>query len=252
MVRELRRLLIDQERILSKADNSFIKLSNDEVHYLKNVLRLGTGDLFLITDGLGNLWQATFDTKNTVLLESSFEKPYKTSDRLKPLIGLAVAVPKRGMKEILRMSCEIGVDIIQPLISDRSIKQPVKKNHFHRWNYILNEATEQSERLWRPDLKELMSFHDWVQRPHSNRLSSIASTRDSCSNEFEIWLKNISKQFDEIWVVIGPEGGWSNQELTFALDNAYSKVQFGETILTTSTAAISASQLMASWRRTYI
>jgi len=50
-------------------------------------------------------------------------------------------------------------------------------------------------------------------------------------------------------VVIGPEGGWNKDEESLAFDSGLSGVSMGETILSTSTAAVSAWQLMTSWRR---
>ena len=51
------------------------------------------------------------------------------------------------------------------------------------------------------------------------------------------------------WNVIGPEGGWDKDEEALAVDSGLSGVSMGETILRTSTAAVSASQVMTSWRR---
>ena len=59
----------------------------------------------------------------------------------------------------------------------------------------------------------------------------------------------VKNNISHAWIAIGPEGGWSPAELSLASEHDAKFVRFGETILRVSTAAISAAQLMASWRR---
>ena len=67
---------------------------------------------------------------------------------------------------------------------------------------------------------------------------------------FEKLLVDLSSEVvKHLWVVIGPEGGWTEGELAFANKKECINVQFGDTILRTSTAAIAATELMLSWRR---
>ena len=73
-----------------------------------------------------------------------------------------MSVPKRGFDEILRMSCEIGVDIIQPIVSDRSVVRIDGNGRISRWEGIIREAVEQSERLWRPELRSILVVKNWL------------------------------------------------------------------------------------------
>ena len=173
-------------------------------------------------------------------------------DSPKKLICLAVAIPKQGFDETIRMCTEIGVDIFQPIISDRSVVKKIGRDRFLRWNQIINEAVEQSERLWRPEIKDPCDFMHWINNSSSIGNKFIGLARSKEIESLELWLSGLSPASDEVWGLIGPEGGWSKQEQLASSETGFKNVCLGETILRTSTAAVSASQLMLSWKRTFI
>ncbi len=245
---ELRRLLIDSERIkTSRFNNNIINLTEEETHYLRKVLRLRKEDSVLIVNGLGNLWLGLLHNSNTIRISTDYDNPIKSEIRQKPLTSLAIVIPKRGFDDILRMSCEIGIDIIQPLISSRST--PGIKTKSTRWKNILKEAMEQSERLWLPSLFDTIRYNDWLQTIETTTNYAIARSRSEEIQEFSIWLNLLNQDLDEVWIAIGPEGGWSNQEELLAKEKGCNSVKLGDTILTTSTAGVVASQVMSSYRR---
>ena len=185
---ELRRLLIDQKRLngINQKTNS-ICLNDKEAHYLRRVLRLRKGDELIIVNGTGSFWKATLVMSNTITLLSSITEPELTAIRESPLICLAVAIPKRGIEEMLRMCTEIGVDIFQPIVSSRTIINEFSESRYARFDSILIEAAEQSERLWKPELRKPLSFRNWLKQPFLNASCSIATTRQSRQSKFEIW-----------------------------------------------------------------
>jgi len=147
------------------------------------------------------------------------------------------------------MSCEIGVDIIQPLISKRSVVKECNNEKIIRFQKIIHEAVEQSERLWSPKLMQVLTFPNWINDLPSEAQIGFATTRIQNLQDCVNWLKETSHKVNQVWVVIGPEGGWNKDEEALAFDSGLSGVSMGETILRTSTAAVSACQLMTSWRR---
>ncbi|ABX08712.1 16S rRNA (uracil(1498)-N(3))-methyltransferase [Prochlorococcus marinus] len=246
---ELRRLLIGQDRIenIDKNDRLLL-LKPNETHYLTRVLRLKPGDEIFIVNGYGSLWRGCLEKSDSLTLLSSLTNPEIFHQRANPLICLAVVLPKKGFDEILRFCTEVGVDIFQPLISERSINQDIGILRLKRWQSIINEAVEQSERLWMPELRPPIRFQDWVTESSIGAVS-IGTTRENRYCELETWLAQLSNDLSHVWIAIGPEGGWSSTELSLALKHGAQYVQFGETILRVSTAAICSAQLMASWRR---
>ena len=112
------------------------------------------------------------------------------------------------------MCTEIGIDFIQPLFSERQVKKISNfANKNVRWNLIINEAVEQSERLWRPCILNGVNLIDWIDSRDSKDTISISVTRDNSSENLNRWLKKrqnlLYKKSGVLWNVIGPEGGWS-------------------------------------------
>ena len=247
---EKRRLFINPNRLSDEIDsNGELTLTSNESHYLSRVMRMRSEDLLEVIDGKGHLWNAKIVEKKTIKLINGFDIPLKVVSRERPLIGIAVVIPKKGFENFLQMSCEIGVDIIQPLISKRSVVKEFSNEKIIRFQKIIHEAVEQSERLWSPEVMQALTFPNWINDLPSEAQIGFATTRIQNLQDCVNWLKATPHKISQVWVVIGPEGGWNKDEQALALDAGLVGVSMGETILRTSTAAVSACQLMTSWRR---
>ena len=247
---EKRRLFINLNRLSNEIDSSGeLKLTSNESHYLFRVMRMRPEDLVEVIDGKGHLWNAKIVKNKAIKLRTSFATPIQEVKREKPLICIAVVIPKKGFDNFLQMSCEIGVDIIQPLISKRSVVKELNNERIIRYQKIIHEAVEQSERLWSPHLRKVLKFHDWVKGVPSGSQIGFTTTRIEDLQDCMEWLVERPHKVDQVWLVIGPEGGWTKDEEALAFDSGFVGVSMGKTILRTSTAAVSACQLMTSWRR---
>ena len=248
---DLVRLIISNERIVNKQNNN-LELRVDEAHYLTNVMRVKTGQKIFITNGEGSLWKA-LKVKDNLLEIIQFDKPYFFQEREILSLGIAVVVPKKGFEDILKMSTEIGIDLIQPLFSERQNNKNLNiSKKFLRWNSIINEAVEQSERLWKPSILKGMDIKDWIKNKANQDRISVSVTRENSCDDLNQWLK-LQKEFldkkkDVFWNVIGPEGGWSKREIEFFIKNKIPFVKLSNTILRTSTAAINATSILNQWR----
>ncbi len=247
---EKRRLFIKTNRLRDEIDsNGELILTSNESHYLFRVMRMRSEDLLEVIDGKGHLWNAKIVEKKTIKLTNGFDKPLQVVSRQRPLIGIAVVIPKKGFENFLQMSCEIGVDIIQPLISKRSVVKECNNEKIIRYKKIILEAVEQSERLWSPEVNQALTFSNWINDMPAEAQIGFATTRIENLQDCVTWLKETPHEVNQVWVVIGPEGGWNKDEEALAFDAGFVGVSMGETILRTSTAAVSACQIMTSWRR---
>ena len=247
---EKRRLFIKLNRLRDEIDsNGELKLTSNESHYLSRVMRMRSEDLLDVIDGKGHIWNAKIVGQKTIKLINGFDKPLQVISRERPLIGIAVVIPKKGFENFLQMSCEIGVDIIQPLISKRSVVKECNNEKIIRFQKIIHEAVEQSERLWSPELMQALTFSNWINDLPSESQIGFATTRIQNLQDCVNWLKETPHKINQVWVVVGPEGGWNKDEEALAFESGLSGVSMGETILRTSTAAVIACQLMTSWRR---
>ncbi len=251
---DLIRLLIHNDRIISNKKNN-LKLTKDEAHYLNKVMRIKIGKEIFITNGQGSLWKAK-NLENNFIEINNVNKPYFFQEKEKLILGIAVVVPKNGFEDILKMCTEIGIDFIQPLFSERQVK---KFTNFSkktlRWNLIINEAVEQSERLWRPYLFSGVNLIDWIDSRDFKDMITISVTRNHTSENLNLWLKkqqnHLNKKSGVLWNVIGPEGGWSKSEIEFFNKNKIPFVKLSETILRTSTATVNATSILNQWRNDF-
>ena len=247
---DLTRLIISHERIENIKNNN-LELSKEEAHYINKVMRIKNGKEIFIANVEGSLWKA-IKVKNDCL-EIIKTKPYLFQEQEIHLLGIAVVIPKSGFEDILKMCTEIGIDFIQPLFSERQVNKNLNfSRKLLRWNSIIKEAVEQSERLWKPSILNGVDIIEWLKRRNNQERVSISMTREETIHDLNQWLRK-QKEFENIkggifWNVIGPEGGWSSKEIDFFNKNNITFVKLSETILRTSTASINASSILNQWR----
>lgn len=245
-VAELRRLLIEPERLGALSSrNRVLTLREHERHYLRRVLRLKVGDPVAVIDGCGHLWSARLDVDAALILDTAPSAPAESEPRPRQQLGLAVALVRRGMDDLLRMACELGVDRFQPLQTARCT--PQAEHRPDRWASILREAAEQCERLWQPTLHPLRTLQDWSPAPPSQL--AVAVTRCDQVQELSLWLEHAAAPDQDLWLVIGPEGGWTADEQTLFGQRHWQPVGLAPTILRSSTAGVCAAVKLSSWRQ---
>ena len=175
---------------------------------------------------------------------SSPAQPCETQPVPSPVLGVAFALVRRGMDDGIRMACELGIDRFQPLHMARCT--PQAEHRPDRWRSMLREATEQCERLWQPDLLPLQHLHTWD--PGSGSQVAFAVTRRQGIPSDGHWLRSESNPQRPTWLVIGPEGGWTDAETDLAFQRGWQAVSLGDPILRSSTACVRAAVGMTQWR----
>jgi 16S rRNA (uracil1498-N3)-methyltransferase len=272
MGRELRRLLIDPQR-LELAEGE-LRLEAAEVHYLLRVLRLRPGDRFALVDGAGHLWTAGLTLADQLVerrgrvpaeqllvarLEQPLARPLQWQPQPQPSLALAVAMPRRDGDVLLRMACELGIDLFLPLVAARSVAADGLARE--RAAAILREACEQSERLWQPRFQLPQPASQLLAAPAAG-IGLLATTRQadlpSLDQALNHWQAansggsaNSGDSVSSVLLAIGPEGGWTSEEEKLALAAGWRAVSLGESILRVSTAAVAAAALLSRWRATY-
>ncbi len=250
VARELRRLMIGPDRLAGTGDPPAVVLGASESHYLSRVLRCRPGDRLAVIDGCGSLWTATLERPDRLRLDQPLEHPLERVLRLRPQLCLALAVPRREPELVWRMATELGVDRLQPLLGERTVLQgrlPVE-----RWQRVVAEATEQCERLWLPELVEPQNAQRWLAQSPPG-VGYIATTRQADLPLLAQRLAEIGRSPAGEWplqlsLAIGPEGGWTPQELALAREAGWQAVSLGPSILRTATAAVAGAAELVSWR----
>ncbi|HBF37836.1 MAG TPA: 16S rRNA (uracil(1498)-N(3))-methyltransferase, partial [Firmicutes bacterium] len=206
-----------------------------------NVLREGIGSEITVLNGKGQEYQAKVITitPEEVIGEIVKQVERQTEPRVK--ICLAQSLPKGDKFEfILQKNTELGVSFFQPVISERStirLDAGSARKKAERWQKIIREAAEQSGRQVIPELRPVKGWTEFLKEKRSTGLFLIP-----WEGERERSLKqvlNLQKSIPEnVTVVIGSEGGFSQKEVEQAIQMGAVPVTLGPRILRTETAGL--------------
>jgi 16S rRNA (uracil1498-N3)-methyltransferase len=105
---------------------------------------------------------------------------------------------------------------------------------------------EQCERLWTPQLLDLKDLSQWMGDERGQRLVGV--TRETAPPALEQWLRHQADPVQLTWLMVGPEGGWTQEELKQFTEAQIQPVQMGSTILRSSTAAVAGAVELVRWR----
>lgn len=219
-------------------DKDQIQFSKEESRHIIRVLRKSVGDLLYITNGQGVLFTSEIisaDQKSCIAKITSSEVKPKRNYTL----HLAVAPTKMNDRYewFLEKATEIGIDSITPVFCDNSERRVVKKERFDK---ILQSAMKQSLSCYLPKLHDAINFKDFISKKHQG-IVCIAHCEDSNKTS----LKQIVKPNQDITILIGPEGDFSNGEIELAKQANFVPVALGDKRLRTETAAIVACHSVA-------
>ena len=215
---------------INEATENFSFDKEESKHIIK-VLRKKDTDILHVTNGLGFLFTTEItlasDSKCTVKI-ISFEKTNPSKSRL----HLAVAPTKMNDRYewFLEKATEIGIQEITPIICDHSERKVINNERFDK---ILLAAMKQANELYLPKLNPAITFKEFMNLQNDD-IKYIAH----CEETDKKTLKSVLQPNQNITMLIGPEGDFSQKEITLALSNDYIPVSLGNTRLRTETAAI--------------
>lgn len=203
----------------------------EESKHIIKVLRKKDTDILYVTNGLGLLFKTEItlasDSKCTVKI-ISFEKSAPSKYHL----HLAVAPTKMNDRYewFLEKATEIGIHEITPIICDRSERKVINTERFDK---IILTAMKQCNQLYLPKLNSAMTLREFVKLKNEG-LQLVAH----CEEMDKKTLKSVLVPNENITILIGPEGDFSEKEIEAAIENNYIPVSLGNTRLRTETAAI--------------
>ena len=218
-------------------------LEGDEARHLSRVMRVRVGDPVELFDGQGTSWSATVTCieRNEVTLRLHTKCSDKTSQQ--PVVTLAVALPKgERQKWLIEKITELGTDYLIPLTTTRSVAQPTSAA-INRLRRGVVEACKQSKRNRLLEITPSQSL---------DTLLSTASTNVrilACPTSSRLMQSILSTPIDEILIVIGPEGGFTEEEIALSRAHGFQHMSLGENTLRIETAAIAAAVLAGQCQR---
>jgi 16S rRNA (uracil1498-N3)-methyltransferase len=209
----------------------------EQVHHMRDVLRLKAGDKTAIFDNEGNeyLCEISVMDKKLVILLVKGHKPARPQ---KWRLTIACAIPKRSkMDNIVDKLSQLGVDAIIPLETERAVVKLEEKQEtrLSRWRKIALSAAEQSRRSTLPDISRIMSLKELLAEAGNYELRLIPTLAGNRKTVKEALAGSVPNR---ILAVIGPEGDFTEREIEQAVSAGFIPISLGDTILRVETAAI--------------
>jgi 16S rRNA (uracil1498-N3)-methyltransferase len=217
-----------------------LSLDPEEAHHLRDVLRMSQGEAVEVFDAEGRSAQGAITTVDarsvTVVVTGDIRQPAAKSLRW----TVASAVPKGNRVDwMIEKLSELGTDRFVPLATRRSVVHPEGKGKRERWMRIAAEAAKQSRRVGVMRIEELVELKTFLQSMQG--AGWYFSTEDGAVAPAAVPLTG-----DPLNLLIGPEGGWTEEETRQLRDAGLTPVSLGATILRIETAAVAAAAVVAA------
>jgi 16S rRNA (uracil1498-N3)-methyltransferase len=219
-----------------------VTFPKETAHQIMHVLRLTEDDQVAVLDNSGLVHHVSLRVDSTALTVSGvIIKTQPVRSEPKTHLSLFFGLTSREKVEwILQKGTEIGVTAFYPFTSSRTLGKPgsVSIKKLARWERIIKEAAEQSGRGILPALHAPQDL--------AFCFSEAAMDHDLCLIAYEAADENVQRLSDvlerftgaSIALVVGPEGGFSEEEVQFGLETGYRVISLGARILRMETAAI--------------
>jgi len=232
-------------------ERAVVTLPADEARHLTRVLRMAAGDEVSVFDGRGLEFRAVVevavrDTVSLRLLES-----LAAPASLPVQIVVAQAVLKGGsMDDAVRDATMMGAEAIEPILTERTdVKVSVARRagNVDRWQRVALAAVKQSRRVTVPAIREPRMFGDWIAEPSGwMRLIFVEPSAPFAQQGLKSLLEYHVPA--RAAVMLGPEGGWSADEIETAIAGGCLPVTLGPLTLRAESMAVAAlAALHAVW-----
>ncbi len=218
-------------------DKSTIRVvSRELVNQLRNVFRLKSNDMVILFDNSGFDYVSCIkDYEDDIVIFSIVEKKINTNFLSKNIYLISSIIKKDKYEWIIEKATELGVSHLIPVLS----RYTEKKNINHdRLKKIIIEASEQSGRVYIPELHNTMSLEESVRFIKNKKeiLPIVFHTEGMLIKDSKI--QNMLIKASSIAVFIGPEGGWSEEEIDMFHRESITISCLGPQILRAETAVI--------------
>ncbi len=239
----MEQFLFNSENVGKDASgNPIILIDGDENFHLSRVLRVKVGEKILATDGAGRTLMCVVESlgreKSVCSILEEFEE--LNSPRRVFCIAMALLKPMSKIETALEKCTELGAGKFLLFNSERSERT---KPRLDRLRTIIRSAVKQSLRSRIPEVEYLENLHEVTQACAAFSAKLVLHEKaESMAADRVSTLKN----GEAVTALIGPEGGFSEDEIAYLIQNGYGSFSLGKARLRSETAAISTATLLSS------
>ena len=218
-----------------------VDITGPEARHAVTVSRIGVGERLRVGDGRGTVVVGPVESAEPGRLTIRVEQ-VEHHERRRPTITLAQALAKGDRDELaVQAATELGVDAVIPWEAARSVVRwegAKRAKGRDRWSAIVHEATKQSLRPWRPEVRDVMTTAQLLAHTADARVLVLDPVAESS-------LAGIADDTRDIVLVVGPEGGMTSAELSAFEAAGALRVHLGPEVLRTSTAGPAAIAVLS-------
>ena len=218
-----------------------ILIQGVDVNHIKNVLRLPIGKEILINDRQGNDYECIIKEISAEVVTAQIinHLANHTEPDVETVLFQAL-VKGEKMEFVIQKSIEIGVTKIVPIVTKRCVVKLESENKLNhkivRWQKIAESAAKQSKRGIVPEIAMPMSFEEALKYASENLAERCIPYENESSNHIKTYLRGL--QGRSIGIFIGPEGGFTEEEVASAEKQEVKSITLGRRILRSETAGL--------------
>lgn len=217
------------------------ELGADNLRYLKTVLRLKPGDRIIVFDGFGHDFEACIESYSSSGVRVALGNPIAQTNK-EISITLAQAIPKAAkMDVIVKAAAELGADVIIPFVASRSVSRIEGEKaaaKVARWQKIVQEASRCTRSSQVAVIEPVMSFQDMLARATPADRKMLFWEEEDQQHIRCVLNDPVFAKARRYFMIVGPEGGLSRDEVLKAGQAGFISVSLGKQILKVETAAV--------------
>lgn len=217
-------------------------VSGDNLHYLRNVLRVKNGDEVEVLDGRGGVYRGVVETigkRELVIRLLGRETPEDTE----PAVNIYLLQPLlkgEKMDLVIQKTTELGIKGIIPVITENSVPRSTRK--IDHWRKVAKEAVRQCGRTEVPEVTDVMGLEEAICIVPDESKRYLFYEKGG-KNLGDVVIEKESKK-SPIYLLTGPEGGLSEREVAISVSSGFETIHLGSRILRAETAPIVAVALL--------
>ncbi|MDF9409289.1 16S rRNA (uracil(1498)-N(3))-methyltransferase [Pelotomaculum isophthalicicum JI] len=234
----------------NQISEGMVCLSGTDAVHVARVLRLGVGERIVLSDGKGKSYLAVLERVDKKDVSCKIEKEFAAAPPDLPKVTLVQGIPKGDkMDFIVQKGTELGLNGLIPLLSERVVVKLEGDKQLKRWERWRRIALEAAKQCRRPDIPEISRPESWEQVLSAlpAEAAALIPWEEEKSDSLKGFLRH-EKPPVEIYVFIGPEGGFSSGEVECARLHGVRPVTIGPRILRTETAGLAVlTMILYQW-----
>jgi len=218
-------------------------ISKSDYTHMTKVLRLGEGNLITVFDNEGLEYEGIITDMSSETISIRINSTHQLETEPELELNLFQAILKGNkMDMVISQATQLGVSRFFPVISKRTQIRSTTK--VERWNKITRESTKQCRRIKPPVVSEPVDFRDSFGIRGQSEIKIIFY--ENQNELLKDYVYTLAEPVSSINIHIGPEGGFSEEEIALAKENGYTAVGLGKRILRAETASVVSLALLQS------